>query len=358
MQTPWGMLADLDLTDHEVCHRILSGDKHQLLEGLVVENMFDKITALLPAELAGTTALDAETAIVRDDRAGWLALVWARSRQPGLGRYLKALEKRFGVWLLGISSSASTFLAREHRDGALHGEARPLSELMQQLSGRARGATRVARAVRDEQRQRQSFWGYLSAAYGEGLGKQVVLPRLLLNHGIQPWFRAVWNLDRVFVHGDRVILLEIKHKFPFRADGALRFGLNDGELAVISRLEEAGIDCLHSIVVKPVWDKGTGSMYLLNDLGMRQRAAVIGAMINQNLIDALIADRRRLSEAHTTFTGQGQLGFRSLPVSAFTCVGLLSDPPAQLAAGLSRVIRGQSGPAAKDDWLVSLRVKG
>lgn len=38
-----GKLAALDLTNANVCLRILSFDKHQLLEGMVVEGMFDHV---------------------------------------------------------------------------------------------------------------------------------------------------------------------------------------------------------------------------------------------------------------------------------------------------------------------------
>ncbi|PRP69183.1 hypothetical protein BUE93_18590 [Chromobacterium amazonense] len=49
METPWGQLGSLDLADHELAADILSADKHQLVEGLVVECLFDQIVANVPA---------------------------------------------------------------------------------------------------------------------------------------------------------------------------------------------------------------------------------------------------------------------------------------------------------------------
>ncbi|TQN60566.1 hypothetical protein FLX27_16125 [Agrobacterium tumefaciens] len=61
---PWGRLRDLDLSDHNLCETILAEDKHQLGEGLVVENIFDQIIEAVPALLANALLLDVETAIV------------------------------------------------------------------------------------------------------------------------------------------------------------------------------------------------------------------------------------------------------------------------------------------------------
>lgn len=45
METPFGQLATLDLSDHELCRRIISLDKQSLAEGLVVESVFDQYLA-------------------------------------------------------------------------------------------------------------------------------------------------------------------------------------------------------------------------------------------------------------------------------------------------------------------------
>lgn len=252
MDTPWGHLKDLDLADSELCATILAEDKHQLAEGLVVENLFDQIIDAVPGTLPGALTLDVETAVVdaRGTSGGWRAFVWARSRQPGLGRYLNALSRRFRTWLIDYDRDEGTFVTREWKGGTAIGGHRPLAAVMSELAGRPPLPVKIAGSVRDAHRQRLSFWGFLADTYGDQLGPRIVLPRLLLNHGIQPWFRAVWNLDRILVRDDDVWMLEIKHKFPFGRK-ELRFGINTGELGVIRLLGEAGIRCLHAILVKP-----------------------------------------------------------------------------------------------------------
>lgn len=172
---------------------------------------------------------------------------------------------------------------------------------MEQLSGRQASPVSVSPEVRDRARQQQSFWDFLTGTYKSELGEKVIMPRLFLNHAIQRWFRAVWNLDRILVHENRIWLLEIKHKFPFGRK-ELRFGINRGELGVFSRLSEAGIDCFHAILAKPSWTRDTGSGYLLNQLEQREHAALIGCILDQEVIHRMQQGPQGSSPSHTTFT--------------------------------------------------------
>ncbi len=356
METPWGHLKDLDLADHSLCETILAADKHQLVEGLVVENIFDQIVEAIPPVLPGAVALDVETAIVDTDRKPdrWHAFIWARSRQEGLGRYLSALERRFRTWLLELDREAGIFTAREWKDGAMTGKRRSLPVLMSDLSGRYPRRVQVTSAVRDAHRQKLGFWGYLVDNYRDELGSRVILPRLLLNHGIQPWFRAVWNLDRILVEGSNVWMLEIKHKFPF-GRRELRFGINDGELGVIRLLGEVGVRCFHAVLVKPSWSKDAGSAYLLGRLAERERAALIGVELDCERVATMFGGRQGVSPDHTTFTGSGRLNYRSLPALEFGRVGMITDPRALLAERLAHALTGTALPQVSDQWLQELK---
>jgi len=358
MQTPWGELGDLNLSDHELCRTILASEKHQLVEGLVVEGLFDQIFDDVPAHLEGAVLLDVDTAIVkagwRDD--SWHAFVWVRSRQSGLGRYLAALSNRFHVWLVETDTPLTTFFARPWQDGRFTGVRRPLDSLMAELSGRQPEYVSVTHDVRDAKRQQQSFWGFLSERHKAALGSRVILPRLFMNYGVQPWFRAVWNLDRILVQGDRIWLLEIKHKFPIPTR-ALGFGINKGELGVIARLAGAGIRCLHTIVVKPLWSPDEGSMYLFNSMQMRARAALIGVDLDQVAISAMLAGGHGSSPGHTTFTGKGKLNYYRLEATSFSRLGVLSDPPSFLAAGIAALVHGTELDPVEDRWLRELEVR-
>lgn len=358
MDTPWGHLKELDLRDSDLCASILAQDKHQLAEGLVVENIFDQIIEAVPSTLHGAVTLDIETAIAKTGRHPdqWHAFVWARSQGTGLGRYLKALTHRFRTWLVTLDDVNGVFIAREFNGSGLVGESRPLVAIMSDLSGRRPTPVKVAPSVRDARRQKLSFWGFLVDIYGDQLGSRVILPRLFLNHGIQPWFNAVWNLDRILVHDNNIWMLEIKHKFPFRK-GRLSFGINDGELGLIRLLGEAGIRCFHAILAKPSWTKNSGSGYLLNRLSLKERAALIGVELDERRISAMFGARRGLSPDHTSFPGDRPQSYRSVAAADFVRIGLMSESVACLAGKLGEALAGKPLPRVTDRWLLELKAE-
>lgn len=357
MLTPWGKLGDLNLSDNALCERILAADKHQLVEGLIVENEFDRIVDAIPASLTGALMLDVETAIVDTDRMPdrWHAFVWARSREDGLRRYLQALGRRFRVWLVEFDPMAGTFFAHERREGRAIGPTGPLTSVMQELAGRQPASVEVAPAVRDPDRQRLGFWDHLSQVYGDRLGERVILPRLFLNHGVQPWFRKVWNIDRILVRGNDIWALEIKHKFPM-SRGALAFGINDGELGMLGQVVESGLRCFHAIFAKPLWTDAAGAAHIFGEPELKDRVALIGVELDRRRIEAMFRGRRGSSPAHTTFSGKGRLDFRRIAASQFMRMGLLGEQDERLSRALGQALAGGALPPVTDRWLWSLRV--
>ena len=142
--------------------------------------------------------------------------------------------------------------------------------------------------------------GISPSHYGDRLGADVVLSRVFINWGVQPWFGAgVWNLDRIFLHGNQLWHLEIKHKYPMEREARLHFGINDGELRQIASLLECGLRSLHVVTVKPFWERQSGSMYLLNDLEARSRAAILSMETDRGQdIPRVSRPRRNFGRAH------------------------------------------------------------
>lgn len=357
MQTPLGPLNSLDLTDHNVCAEILAEDKHQLIEGLVFESFFDQyLLSLTAASGEQVQLVDVDTAVVRLPEGGGAAFVWARSRGQGLGRYLEALSSRMKVWL--VEYSGSEFLAAKFHDGQLRSERSPLQEVARIVSKRdAPRFGSIEANVRNRIRINQSFWGYLSERHGTHLGFNVVLPRIFLNWGVQPWFRQLWNVDRVFLYGDQLWHFEIKHKYPMSRNGQLLFGINDGELRLMRHLVECGLRSMHTLIVKPYWDKTVGSMYLLNEMEARFRAAVIGREMTSDEISAVLMGAGSRSGADTTFIGQGSVNFRSFPATSFRRFGLLSDDHQQIAARIFSQMAAGDQPQCGDHDLERLRLQ-
>ena len=195
MRTPLGPLQQLDLQDHDLCAELLAHEKHQLIEGIVFESVFDQYVTAMERESAGTIRpIPVETAVVRLPNAGedeypYGAFVWAKRKTEGLGRFLKALEVCYRVWLVEWSSDDRVFTATPVSEGGRSGPTETLDVLCASVSNRdAPKHESIHDSVRNPHRIKQSVWGYLAAHYGNQLGWDVVLPRIFINWGVQPWF--------------------------------------------------------------------------------------------------------------------------------------------------------------------------
>lgn len=359
MQTPWGRLEDLDLEDAKFAETVLMTDKHQLLEGLVVEREFDRILGAFAQEQVSINILDVETIITLPKKRGAkrIAFVWARSKGPGLGRYLLALEKCFRVFLLKYEP-AKGFQGAEISSGKRK-DTVSLEGLLAPIAAQKYEPYEANELVRDEQRQTDAIRKSLFEDYGSDAPQKLLLPRLLINCGIQPWFRAVWNLDRIALIDENIWNLELKHKFPYR-QSVLKFGLNNGELENIKLLASAGINSVHSIMVKPVWSKNISSLYIHDDnTKAKQQTAIIARTIDLEFAIELQERRVGKSGAHTTLSGSkgSYLKFKPIEAWEFYRMGVLANNETTVRQNLLDLVRVKSdAPAVSDDYLDELKM--
>lgn len=354
MMTPLGALSSLDLDNPATCFDILAHDKHQIAEGMVVESLFDQIISRIPEsmEFDDVHVLDVETFIARDPHNfnRPYAFVWSRRLGSGMGRYLLALERGFDVFRVVLNSDGSDFMACRIVGGQRSGEWMLLSEMIEAQGCVRSGNYNVAGSVRLSDRQMGAFWGYLREAYGSRLKTHVALPRVLVNWGIQPYFRNVWNIDRIVVTATEIWALEAKHKFPFRRDGALHFGLNNGEAFLLRDLVNCGIRALHTVVVKPYWDMDIGSSYLLANYEARERALVVGMVMNVNVLDRVVRSCSGSSPLHTSVTGLSRLNYKPLPVTWFAPLSNLASPH-EASRKMTELLAGQLSERCTDALL-------
>ncbi|MCQ2997322.1 hypothetical protein QCD79_22270 [Pseudomonas quasicaspiana] len=360
MMTPLGALESLDLKDPKICFDILSYDKHQVAEGMVVESLFDQIIERIPAAVGGEEVhiLDVDTFVVRNPKAfrqGYaFVLSWKGRKQVGLKRYLAALGKIFTTYQVEFIDGLG-FRARLVREGRPASDWELLEVLLGTLSVRSSKSYTVDSQIRKQERQLASFWGYLHDTYGDRLAEKVAVPRLLVNWGIQPWFRSVWNIDRVFLVDDSLWVLEAKHKFPYEHSGKLQFGLNNGEAYLIRDLINCGINVIHSIVVKPYWDMNVGSSYLISNYNARQSAMVVGRTVDKAGIEQILRSASAHSPGHTTMTGDGKLNYKPLAASDFALLSNLADPDA-VANGIAQLLDGSIDIQCVDEKLRAARI--
>lgn len=351
-ETPWGPFSSLDRTDRDLAHEILKWDKHQVLEGMVVERAFDQMLEHAASESnGGLQLLDLETFVVKSPTAGSppVAFVWLRGTQPGQRRYLDALAKVFTVYHLELINDdfhASLW------DSKHLTPRRPLADLVRDI-GRKPRYQAVAPDVRNEVRQNTAIWGFLAEALStEQIWTQLVIPRLLVNFLLQPFFIGTWNLDRICLFREELWMLELKHKFPMGSGD--NFGLNDGELRMMRFMSDAGLRPAHMIIVKPVRDITVKPMYLFNNRQLRERAAVIGVEMTRQKIDLIERKPLRKSAKHTTITGTGTVGFRELPVSIFSRLGTYGEEGQKISPEILKLLSGQKLEQASGGWLAEL----
>lgn len=349
MDTPWGPLRNLDAHDWDLAWRIISTDKDTLVEGLIVENAFDQILRPLSVSPeAALTVLDIETIIVSHQEQR-LAFVWARSRQAGLGRYLRALARGMSVYLVEFHDG--DFFATPFRETSLDRDARrPLTQLAAQLSGQVPKLRKISLSVRDAGRMKSIYWGFLTEAYKQNLWSKVILARLLINHGISPYFNHVWNLDRVCLYRDKLWLLEVKHKFPMRN---MNFGINQGEVQNIAMLYELGIECVYALFVNPVRERGQNAMYLYNDRGLQEHVAVIATDLGSKA-RALLNTKAGSAPPHTSLGGTTIVPFYSLRPSSFSYLGNFAEVPKRLGERLCAALDGKKFQAVDNMLLDEL----
>ena len=360
MMTPLGSLESLDLKNPQTSFDILALDKHQVAEGMVVESLFDQIIERIPAAVRGEQAhiLDVDTFVVRDPEVSTkgyaFVLSWSGRKLTGLGRYLAALGRVYTTYQVAYVDGVG-FSARLVREGKATDGWDALESVLAQLAVRSERTYSVDRRVRRQDRQLASFWGYLRETYGDRLAERVAVPRLLVNWGLQPWFRFVWNIDRVLLVGNSLWVLEAKHKFPYEHAGRLQFGLNNGEARLIRDLIRCDIGVVHSIVVKPYWDMNIGSSYLISSFNARQSALVIGRTIDEAAIRQILGSATARSPGHTTLTGDGRLNYKPLAASDFALLANLADPDA-VAGGIAQLLDGRIARQCTDADLRAARL--
>lgn len=351
MRTPWGELKSLDLNNLALCEEILATDKHQLLEGLVIERFFDDILREM-STFTRISILDIDTAVCLHE-GQFHVFILARELTIQLKNLFNLLGRKMVTHL--VQYIEGDLYCCRVENGKKTTEIIELGVFLDLYYGSNSVNFTVNQNVRDESRQQTAFWNHIVSHYGDSVGRKIVLPRLFINHGIQTHFRAVWNLDRIILMNGDFWVMEVKHKYPIRSGISLKFGLNVGELNVLESVVDCGLRCFHSLVVKPIWNKSVGSMYLMDRPGLMQKALLIGCELDKRMIEWVNSSDTGISAAHTSITGNGQLRYKSIPVEGFNEVGVLSDPVRVLAVEMHGVMKG-GGVVVNASTLLNLKI--
>lgn len=364
LPTPLGLLSTLTPADTETARRLLSHEKSQVADGLLSELIFDRMFEGIP-ETTGILRPALETAIAwaPEPLWQWLAFVWPHPPlSQGTGRYLAALEERFQVMIIEWDDAARQFFIQPVHRGQRHGKRSALAPWLrsfcnwvpQPFAAEDAGCNLI---------RHDEVWGHLRAHYGAALAEQVTLPRILMNYGLQPWFRALWNVDRILMTPEALWAAELKHKFPgpkHKGPGLpLYFGLNTGQQSVYEHFTACGMRCLHLVMAKPFWTEEVGAAYLVTEAHARDRVALLAHELDAAHFDEM--KRREVLESYgnTTITAHADaiLKFNAILIHEFAHVGMLAADPRPLGAKILDFARGVQQPPADEALLRRLELQ-
>lgn len=355
MQTKWGNLSDLDLENVETLEKILQWDKHSQLEGMIMEHIFDQITE--KANPHGMKGLEVYTGIATNYRGASYAFAWLTSGKldAAIRKYLVLLSKIHKVYLVIYDDSQREFMvsASEYDPGKKKYEKISLQTLMEKLSGKKPEFSALEAKedkVIDISRQQQAFWGFLNVLSGTQLYRNVVLPRLFMNFGIDPYF-YVTDIDRVISLGtEDTLILEIKHKYPafHRKEKKPYLSLNRNVCENIKRLLEAGFKYYYLVMIKPFSKKEIPSMYLLGDLEARDNSIFAGCSIDLDRIEAILSAESVTAPQNTSHRGRSPMKVQPVFYDMFQYLCPLNSPVSEIGEIVARAVKGEPFPVLTD----------
>lgn len=365
--TTFGPLRDIPLDNIEQLKEILiRSDKSRMLEGLVIEAVFNeflgKLVAqgidILPVSLVRTLTVK-ENPHKKFVNSWW---VWDYSETGKAAadlRHLLAPSSGQGEFLFDCyydEISRDFFMKKWGEQTNI-----PIQSFMMKKRKQSTPRFRIpAESVIDENRSQQAFWAGLSNHYSDKLFKQVVLHRLFKNCAIQPFFDGVWDIDSLARWPDKSLMqLEVKHKYPRieKYSGKLFFGINNGQLQVMQDLARRGIKTLHMIMVKPIWDKNLGTGYLLNRIGNRKNVLLLAKLLDAGTLRQIRSRQSWQTGAEQSFTGKDEQKARYVGASEFQLLGTLDDPVDAVARNIALAATGALNQPVTDQLLIDNQIQ-
>ena len=211
---------------------------------------------------------------------------------------------------------------------------------------------KINSSSRNINRQESSIRGKLEQAFQKNFTKDVLLPRIFKNYLIQPFFRAAWDLDRIFTYKNKLWEFELKHKYPIdnydyflnigrpNDNRSLCFGINKGQANITAMLAKQGMNTLHLILVKPRWTDNLDPGYMFIDDDAKENTLIIGTILNLEKISSIITETKD-APTKTSFSGSKKAPYYQIPRSFFHVIGHYSDSRSFLAPRIQALMDGE-----------------
>jgi hypothetical protein len=345
------LLNELNLNDHGTQLKILSYDKHQTVEGLYIEpfamNYMNALARFGVSSIDVVTVLAKNIKEQRGPAPARCVFIWDRSLNQDSKRYIELLRSLHPktTYIIDYDDYICNFFCFKPENSAAR---YPLQEYLRRKREMDKISFPVIDAkVKDTVRHNSAFWGRLIDAFKneDEFKNEVLLNRMLKNFAIQPFFKFLWDLDRIISYKNRFWELELKHKYPFSSPDGLAFGINVGQAKLINELAAKGLNTLHLILVKPSWSKEIAPGYIFNQKDVQRKVLLIGMVINKQKIQQAMAGHIGKSDESTSFTGKNQLNYCRLPAKSFFLLGSYEDPIERVAENILTLLNSEFSDA-------------
>lgn len=355
-KTPLGFFPeDFEINDFEQKIKLLREEKHQLLEGLIIEFVAQKYIEAI-ASSTDLKVLDVAVLITlgynTNGDAQYGSFTWKRSNND-----ITALIKIFQK--LNTNCDKTTYICKEHNYKFYI--TKPNSSIWKPLQTYLRNRRNesieqikfpiINSASKNINRQESSIRGKLEQAFQKNFTKDVLLSRVFKNYLIQPFFKSAWDLDRIFTYKKNLWEFELKHKYPIDNydyfletgrpdhDRSLCFGINKGQAKLTAMLAKQGMNTLHLILVKPRWTDSLDPGYMFIDDDAKEKTLIIGTILDSVKMDSIIGDAKD-APTKTSFSGSRKAPYYQIPRSFFHVIGHYSDNRNILAPRIQALLDG------------------
>lgn len=376
--TPLGYFPEeVDFKNLTSNESLLTREKHQLLEGLVIEYVAEQFIAT-PGLKNLINVLDVVTLITRgvpNDRSNtigqYCSFVWKRD-DSDIDDFISILQN------LSLGCANTTYICKEEEMKFF--AKKPSSSKWLPLQSYLRNKRNITddkkikfphvdNNSKNNERQLSSILGRLLPAYNKRIIKDVILPRAFKNYIIQPFFRSGWDLDRIFRYQGKLWEFELKHKYPIDNfsffEGinntnnryCLSFGINEGQANIIKLLAKQGLNTLHLILVKPRWSDQENPGYLFVDEEARKKTLVIGAVLTLEKINAILDGELKKAPSKTSYNGSNETNYYRIPRNFFHVIGSYADGKDSLAPNIIKLLDGKLDSILTTKNLIDNRIE-
>lgn len=376
--TPLGYFPEeVDFKNLTSNESLLTREKHQLLEGLVIEYVAEQFIKT-PALENLINLLDVVTLITRgvpNDRRNttgqYCNFIWKRD-DSDIEDFISILQN------LSPGCANTTYICKEEEMKFL--AKKPSNSKWLPLQSYLRSKRKITEDKKikfpqvdnnskNNERQLSSILGRLLPAYNKRIIKDVILPRVFKNYIIQPFFRSGWDLDRIFRYKGKLWEFELKHKYPidnysFFEDinntnnrYCLSFGINEGQANIIRLLAKQGLNTLHLILVKPRWSDQENPGYLFVDEEARKKTLVIGAVLTLEKINAILDGKLKKAPSKTSYNGANETNYYRIPRNFFHVIGSYADGKDSLAPNIIKLLDGTLDSVLTTKNLIDNRIE-